>query len=108
MVNKVLVLKNHHGIMQHKHKQECQGQNGNNSKHQVGTPSAGPIQHPHSSNPEPSSSRVPIPHCTAIKPSNASSSNVPMLSRLLTRGAEFSTNLIILDLEGIDVILGMD
>jgi hypothetical protein len=32
MVNKALVLENHRGIMEPKQKQECQGQNSNNSR----------------------------------------------------------------------------
>jgi hypothetical protein len=46
MVNKALVLENYHDIMERKRKKERQGHNRNNSKHRVGTPSAGPIQHP--------------------------------------------------------------
>jgi hypothetical protein len=44
MVNKALVLENHHSIMDRKRKQERQGQSSNNSRPQLGIPSTGPIQ----------------------------------------------------------------
>jgi hypothetical protein len=44
MVNKTLVLENHHGIMEHKWKQERQCQSSNKSRPRVGMSSAGLIQ----------------------------------------------------------------
>jgi hypothetical protein len=46
MVNKTLVLENHRGVMERKHKLVCQHQPGSSSKPRVATSSAGPIFHP--------------------------------------------------------------
>jgi hypothetical protein len=43
MVNKALVLENHHGIMDRKRKQERQGWSSENSRPRVGIPSIRPI-----------------------------------------------------------------
>jgi hypothetical protein len=44
MVNMALVLENHRGIMNHKRKQECQGQSSKTSRPRIGMPSAEPIK----------------------------------------------------------------
>jgi hypothetical protein len=46
MVNKALVLENHRGVMEHKHKLVHQHQLGSSSKPCVATSSAGPVVHP--------------------------------------------------------------
>jgi hypothetical protein len=46
MVNKALVLENHRGVMEHKHKLVCQHQPRSSSKPRVATSSAGPVFHP--------------------------------------------------------------
>jgi PHD/YefM family antitoxin component YafN of YafNO toxin-antitoxin module len=43
MVNKALVLENRRGILEHKRKQERQSQHRTNSRHRIGSSSAGPI-----------------------------------------------------------------
>jgi hypothetical protein len=43
MVNKALVLENHRGVMERKHKLVCQHQPGSSSRPRVTTPSAGPV-----------------------------------------------------------------
>jgi hypothetical protein len=46
MVNKALVLENHRGMMEHKHKLLHQHQPGNSSRPRVATPLARPMFHP--------------------------------------------------------------
>jgi hypothetical protein len=46
MVNKALVLENHKGLMEHKHKLAHQHQPSSSSKPRVATPSTGPVFHP--------------------------------------------------------------
>jgi hypothetical protein len=46
MVNKALVLENHRGVMEHKHKLVHQHQPSSSSKPRVATSSAGPVFHP--------------------------------------------------------------
>jgi hypothetical protein len=46
MVNKTLVLENCHGAMERKRKQERQHLASSNSRHQIGSSSAGPMFHP--------------------------------------------------------------
>jgi hypothetical protein len=46
MVNKALVLENHRGVMEHKHKLVHQYQLSSSSKPQVATSSAGPVFRP--------------------------------------------------------------
>jgi hypothetical protein len=53
MVNKALVLENRRGILEHKRKQECQSQHSTNSRHRIGSSSAGPIFRPTQQNVQP-------------------------------------------------------
>jgi hypothetical protein len=46
MVNKALVLENHRGVIEHKHKLVHQYQPSSNSKPRVAMSSAGPVFHP--------------------------------------------------------------
>jgi hypothetical protein len=46
MVNKALVLENHRGVMERKHKIVRQHQSGSSSRPRVATSSAGPVFHP--------------------------------------------------------------
>jgi hypothetical protein len=46
MVNRALVLENHRGMMEHKHKLVCQHQPGSSSRPHAATPSAGLVFHP--------------------------------------------------------------
>jgi hypothetical protein len=46
MVNKALVLENHRGVMEHKHKMVCQHQPSSSSRPRVATSSARPVIHP--------------------------------------------------------------
>jgi hypothetical protein len=46
MVNKALVLENHRGMMEHKHKLVCQHQPGSSSRSCVATPLARSVFHP--------------------------------------------------------------
>jgi hypothetical protein len=46
MVNKTLVLENHRGVMEHKHKLVRQHQLSSSSRPRVATSSAGPVFHP--------------------------------------------------------------
>jgi hypothetical protein len=46
MVNKALVLENHRGVMEHKHKLVCQHQPGSSSRPRVATSLAGPVFRP--------------------------------------------------------------
>jgi hypothetical protein len=46
MVNKALMLENHRGVMERKHKLVCQHQSGSSSRPRVATPSARPMFHP--------------------------------------------------------------
>jgi hypothetical protein len=46
MVNKALIMENRRGMMEHKHKQERQYQQGNTSRRRIGSSSVGPIFHP--------------------------------------------------------------
>jgi hypothetical protein len=46
MVNKALVLENHRGVMERKHKLVRQHQSGSSSRPRVATPTGGPVFHP--------------------------------------------------------------
>jgi hypothetical protein len=46
MVNEALVLENHRGVMEHKHKLVCQHQPGSSSRPRVTMLSTGPVFHP--------------------------------------------------------------
>jgi hypothetical protein len=46
MANKALVLENHRGVMEHKHKLVHQHQPGSSSRPRVAMPSAGPVFRP--------------------------------------------------------------
>jgi ABC-type Zn2+ transport system substrate-binding protein/surface adhesin len=46
MVNKALVLENHHGAMEHKRKQEHQHQSSSNFRLWIGSSYVGPVFHP--------------------------------------------------------------
>jgi hypothetical protein len=46
MVNEALVLENHRGVMEHKHKLVRQHQPSSSSRPRVTTPSAGPVFRP--------------------------------------------------------------
>jgi hypothetical protein len=46
MLNKTLILENHHGAMERKRKQERQHQASSNSRLRIGSSFAGPVFHP--------------------------------------------------------------